>query len=276
MTPAAIPDRDPGGDTDPGTQTTRIGNPGGDADPETPTTRIGNPDRPDRRPRFRGRSGGNKVKGVDDVGSAMSKQYGSYSTIAHTSEAILELLRDRITERSDVVNVDRNEIELVSPDDVGAESDVRLGLYLYGIQEHRQVDQHHEVEIGGRTERPLALTLQYLMTAYPSTGGNDQTANSIDQQRVLGLAMQVMHQNAIIGKYELPEGMGDNKLSIALERQDIDRIEDLYHSMQDASLHPSVTYFVGPVVISGEDETPKYPSGERTGEWEVSFTPSDT
>ena len=205
----------------------------------------------------------------------MSQTYGSYSTIAHTSEAILELLRDRITERGDVVNVDRNEIALTSPADVGSDSDVRLGLYLYGLQEYRPMSNssqsiRRDPDPETTTERPLALSLHYLMTAYPSTGGNDQTANSIDQQRVMGLAMQVLHQNAIIGTYELPEPMGKNHLAINLEHQDIDRIEDIYHSLQDASLHPSVTYHVGPVLISGTDQTPAY-AAERTVEWEMGF-----
>lgn len=206
----------------------------------------------------------------------MSGPYGSYSTIAHTSEAILELLRDRITDRGDVVNVDRNEIALVSPADVGSDSDVRLGLYLYGVREWRPMSNskqaaHRDPDRSGGDDRPLALSLEYLMTAYPSTGGNDVTANSIDQQRVLGLAMQVLHQHAIIGKYELPDPMGENHLTINLERQDIDRIEDIYHSLQDASLHPSITYHVGPVLISGSDQTPQY-DAERAVEWEMGFS----
>lgn len=217
---------------------------------------------------------------MERVGWSMSqhqgRRFGSYSTIAHTSEAILELLRDRIAGRDDVVNVERNEIALVSPADVGNESDIRLGLYLYGIREFRQMSNSKQQvrrnpDPEEDDERPLALSLEYLMTAYPSSGGNDETANSIDQQRVMGLALQVLHQNAIIGKYELPSAMGENYLTINLERQDIDRIEDIYHSLQDATLHPSVTYHVGPVLITGKNEAPSYPSGDRTKGWEMGF-----
>ena len=52
----------------------------------------------------------------------------TYAAIAEASETLVELLRDRVAERSDVISVDRSEIALVSPDDVGADSDVRLSV----------------------------------------------------------------------------------------------------------------------------------------------------
>lgn len=184
----------------------------------------------------------------------------TYTAIADASETLLELLRDEITARSDVVDISRNEIALMSPTDVGGDTDVRLTLTLYGIAENsklknvaNQADDLHSVR-----DAPLALDLHYLLAAYPSSGGNDPSANTLDQHRVLGLAMQIMHDNAVLGPEDQLGSLGDGQLLIAINEGEIkeamQNINDIWYSIQDATLQPSATYTVGPLTIESDVE----------------------
>ena len=58
---------------------------------------------------------------------------GSYAVIAETGEALVELLRTRIQERTDAISVDRETIVLASPNYIEEDSDVRLSLFLYTV-----------------------------------------------------------------------------------------------------------------------------------------------
>lgn len=186
---------------------------------------------------------------------------GSYSAIADTSETLVELIRDRINTRSDVVNLDRNEVALVSPEQVGGDSDVRLSLYLYSVTKNTVMNNNNRRAIDDETMRdpPLALDLEYLMTAYPSQGGNDETANTIDQQRVLGLAIQILRDNAVLGREDLQGSLGERDLHITMEQENVGTVTNIWNTFQDTPLHPSITYTVSPVLIDStvEEEVPR-------------------
>jgi hypothetical protein len=175
----------------------------------------------------------------------------SYAAIADASETLVELLRDRITERSDVVSVGRSEIALVSPDDVGADSDVRLSLFLYDVSANPVLKNQQDVplESGGRKETPLALDLRYVLTAFPAQTGGDDTATSLDQQRILGLAMQVFYDNSILGPDQLPASLADRDLQINMVEESLQAMSDVWTSFGETAMQPSVTYEVGPVLI---------------------------
>jgi hypothetical protein len=179
-----------------------------------------------------------------------------YAAIAETSETLVELLRDRIDERGDVVAIDRSEIALVSPADVGADSDVRLSVCLYDVTEnHVLKNQQRTVVDETRTrDPPLALDLRYLLTAFPSQSGSDETANTLDQQRVLGLAMQVLREHAILGPDELPSSLADNEIRVAREDESLQTVTDIWSTFGDTGLQPSVTYQLSPVFIDATTE----------------------
>jgi hypothetical protein len=174
-----------------------------------------------------------------------------YAAIAEASETLVELLRDRIDERSDVVAIDRSEIALVSPDDVGADSDVRLSVFLYDVTENDVLKNEPPTVVDEKRTRdpPLALDLRYLLTAFPSQSGSDETANTLDQQRVLGLAMQILHEHAILGPDELPASLAETEVQITLEDESLQGFTDVWSSLGDVSLQPSVTYQLSPVLI---------------------------
>jgi hypothetical protein len=179
-----------------------------------------------------------------------------YAAIAQASETLVELLRDRITERGDVVALDRSEIALVSPDDVGADSDVRLSVFLYDVTENEVLknERRRVVDETHTKEPPLALDLRYLLTAFPSQSGSDETANSLDQQRVLGVAMQVLRAHAVLGPDELPASLADNEIQITREDESLQAITDLWSTFRDSPLQPSVAYELSPVLIDAPSD----------------------
>lgn len=179
-----------------------------------------------------------------------------YAAIAEASETLVELLRDRIDERGDVVAIDRSEIALVSPADVGADSDVRLSVYLYDVSEnHVLKNQGRTVVDETRTrEPPLALDLRYLLTAFPSQSGSDETANTLDQQRVLGLAMQILRENGRLGPDELPASLAETDVQITLEEESLQAVSDLWSTFGDTTFQPSVCYEFSPVLIDPTTE----------------------
>jgi hypothetical protein len=181
---------------------------------------------------------------------------GTYAAIADASETLVELLRDRITERSDVVSVAPTDIALVSPANVGADSDIRLSVYLYDVTQNVILQNEGPTTVDTDRERdpPLALDLRYLLTAYPSQSGSEKTANTLDQQRVLGLAMQVLADNAILGPDELPESLADTDLQVTLEEESVQAVTDVWTTFQNTPLQPSVTYQVSPVLIESTTE----------------------
>lgn len=181
---------------------------------------------------------------------------GSYDAIAVASETLVELLRDRIAERGDVISVNRSEIALVSPDDVGADSDVRLSVFLYDVVENSVMKNQRveQADAGTKPQTPVVLDLQYLLTAFPSQSGGDETTNTLDQQRVLGLAMQVLHDNSHLGADELPASIADTDIQITLENEGFGALTDVWTSFRDTALQPSVAYQFGPVVIESRTE----------------------
>jgi hypothetical protein len=193
----------------------------------------------------------------------------TYAAIADASETLIELLRDRMTDRSDVVSIDRSEIALVSPDDVGADSEVRLSVFLYDVTENGVLKNQEppNVESGVRRDPPLALDLRYLLTAFPSQSGGDETANTLDQQRILGLAMQVLYDNAILGPDELPSTLAETDVKITLEEESLGAFTDVWNTFRDAALQPSVTYQVSPIMIDGTAEDHFERVTEKTSEY---------
>lgn len=176
---------------------------------------------------------------------------GGYTAIADASETLVELLRDRIAERSEVIDVDRTDIALVSPDEVEGDSDVRLSVYLYGIEQNSVMSNADRRAVDEDTfqDPPIALDLYYLVTAFPSRGANDETASRVDQQRLLGLAMQVLNDNAIVAEEDLVGSLADDELHVSLEEVSLDAITGIWSTFQGTPLHPSVAYHVSPVLI---------------------------
>jgi hypothetical protein len=188
----------------------------------------------------------------------------SYAAIAEASETVVELLRNRIGERSDVISVDRSEIALVSPADIGADSDVRLSVFLYDVTENSAMKNPgaRPPDAGTKRQAPVAVDLRYLVTAFPSGSGGDETSNTLDQQRVLGLAMQVIHDNSHLGADELPASLAERDIQITLEEQPTGEVADIWSTFPETPVQPSVSYRLSPVLIDSRSEKAVEPAAE--------------
>lgn len=180
----------------------------------------------------------------------------SYAAIADVSESLVELLREEITDRADVVSLDRSEIALVSPADVGSESDVRLGLYLYRLGTNGTHSTAARTEVAPDTMRdpPLALDLRYLLTAYPRATETDPSAETLAQQRLLGLAMQTFHDNAVLDDDRLRGSLGETPLNVSLESSSHEAFTALWSTFTETPYQPSVSYHVRPALIESHNE----------------------
>lgn len=183
---------------------------------------------------------------------------GSYAVIAETSETLVELLREDIRRRTDAIDVDRNRIVLTSPNDIEDDDDVRLSLYLYGVEkndvlntETRTYDEEEETA----RDPPLALDLQYLLTAYPAGSGGDPTAERIDQHRLLGLAIQTLNDRSIIDGAEFGGERFDRDVSITFQTEtSADAMDIWWNAVSDTPYHVSIAYTVSPVLVDSRLE----------------------
>ena len=192
---------------------------------------------------------------------------GSYAVIAETSETLVELLRERIRGRTDAIDVDRNRIALASPNEIEDDSDVRLSVYLYSMSkndvlntETRQYDQDSEVA----SDPPLALDLHYLVTAYPAGGNGDLTAGTMDQQRLMGLAVQTLNDTGIVDGTEFGRTRFDSDVSITLQTDTTEEAVDIwFNAVVEKPDFLSVAYTVSPVLVDSRAEEELPPVDQR-------------
>jgi hypothetical protein len=176
-----------------------------------------------------------------------------HSAIADVGGTIVEMLRDRL-EALDSPVVARDEVALASPADVGegAGTTPRLTLYLYRVQENEHLKNAERQAITPDTRRnpPLALDLYYLLTAHPSGtgGGNGGVDRSAEQHVVLGRAMQVMHDNAVLDGSAL-RGTLAEEVRISPYPETTNDVVGIWSTFADRPYRPSVAYLVSPVLI---------------------------
>jgi len=197
----------------------------------------------------------------------------AYTAIADVSATLLGLLRDQFAARDDVFSMDEAAVSLVAPDEVDEESETRLSLSLYRIEENasmKNTDLGHTGDPNVSQEPPLVLDLYYLVTAYP--GSADGTAATVEQQRVLGLAMQTFHDNAVLSGEQLTGSLdAEAELQLSLVNTSVDELTGLWTTYPDASFQPSVVYHVGPILIDSRQREEITPVTDR--ETSVDRTP---
>ena len=172
---------------------------------------------------------------------------GDYRAIADVGETLITLLRDNM---SDLVNPDS--IVLLSPAEVEDQS-IRLTLFLYSIMENPHM-KNQEMRTLSPTELgypPLTLDLYYLLTAYASTQIPDRTEQTLEQHRILGRAMRIFYDNAILGGTILQgslEGTSE-ELRIVLNSISLDDLTKIWSAFQEEGYRLSVSYLVTPTNI---------------------------
>ena len=92
----------------------------------------------------------------------------------------------------------------------------------------RNMDMPRQVRPGETGSPPLSLNLYYLITAY---GRDDVDGNALSH-RVLGGAMSVLHDHAVLGAQEIASALANNDLAEQIERV---RISPLSMSVEEMS-----------------------------------------
>jgi hypothetical protein len=176
-----------------------------------------------------------------------------YDVVEEVSKVLRKLLTDKMMELG--VNAS---ISFIAPGDkfVGtSQHKQRINLYLYHVKESAAFKNLPYMHTSGSSDSllsypPLSLSLFYLVTPYYE----DETVEDIQLilQRLLGVAMRVMHEYSIVPDvYLAPYKLKDSKekLKITINPLSFEEISKIWTSL-DQSLRLSVSYEVSIVQIT--------------------------
>lgn len=174
---------------------------------------------------------------------------GGYTAVADLGASLLRLLRDNLTPdpvpRPDLIG-------MASPRDAG---DLALSLFLFNIKENGEARRTNMQDRGGVLQYPpQALDLYFLMTAHSSA---DRLTRSLDEQWILGRAMQLLYDNAVIRSPYLEGTLaeGGETIRISLESLEGDELMKLWQ-FGDLPYKLSVVYRIGPVMLDSNRSKP--------------------
>lgn len=175
------------------------------------------------------------------------------TAIADAGETLVDLLIDQMD-----ASVNDKQVVLSSPERVKDNDTVRLTVYLYDVSQNAHMQNKEPPLPPDATVRPgdpLRLDLRYLVTAYPSTGNGDETANTAAQHEVLGDAMRVLNDNPVVAGTDLAGAFeGDDALYVSEAEEAMDTVVSVWNTFGDRPYRPSVAYLVTPVVIDSAHE----------------------
>ena len=182
----------------------------------------------------------------------------TYSAIADVSNVLIELLAANADERSPI---DSSRIKLASPADIDSLSSVDIALYPYHIETDAAMGSGSRPVSGtSRQDRPLALSIRYLVTAYAVDDGSDDDddggkTNPFKRQQRLGAVLQLFHDNSRIEAADAPGPLDQEQpLSISIVDESVDERLSLWSQFADVSHQPSATIEVSPVIIESLNE----------------------
>ncbi|SIT58611.1 hypothetical protein BQ8794_50713 [Mesorhizobium prunaredense] len=151
------------------------------------------------------------------------------SGIGFVSQSLQNLLRSVITDAGPFVGT---QIDLRSPKELrlaGVQQAV-VSLWLYRASRVEDLVNAPPVRIPPNrlVQRPLPLNLTYLVTPLAK--------DTLTEQRLLGLAMQAMHDNALLGAdFLVPQlvDSGTRTLSVHLEPHSLEELTRIWHALQE-------------------------------------------
>lgn len=173
------------------------------------------------------------------------------SGIGYVTQSLQALLRASITNSGPLAGTD---IDLRSPREIvhTGHNPTVVSLWLYRVKRHDDlVNAPPVVRPDGRISlRPLPLDLYYLVTPIaPSV---------LTKQRLLGLAMQALHDQARVGaEFLRPELLDEppGAISVHLEPQTLEEATRVWHALHEP-YDLSVTYMVQYVPIASATSRP--------------------
>lgn len=167
-----------------------------------------------------------------------------YAGIGHVSQTLQDTLRAAITAAGPFAGT---VVDLRSPKDIAAPAGATmiLSLWLYRVRRFDDLENAPpRIGADGRLRRaPLPLVLHYLLTPL----ANDE----LNRHRLLGAAMQALHDHARIGPEFLRpalQGEADGPLGIHLEQQSFEDSSRIWHALH-SPYQLSVSYFAQYVPI---------------------------
>lgn len=176
-----------------------------------------------------------------------------YKAIADVGETLIELLRDKMED----FGVARESIVLFSPGEIDSNDDIRLSLFLYQVIENAHL-RNQEMQVRDPktlTFPPLTLELYYMLTSHASSGEQDKTARSLDEHRVLGRAMSILYDNAVLKGSVLRGNLDENEeLHITITSLGFEDLTHIWTTFPNKPFRPSICYVVTPVRIDSERE----------------------
>lgn len=176
-----------------------------------------------------------------------------YTAIADVGETLIDLLRENM---GDLITNPAGSIVLISPGEIDGDDSVRLSLFLYQVVENAHLKNQEMQKIGSATLEypPLPLDLFYMLTSHPAAGISDKTERTKEEHSVLGRAMQVLNDNAILAGSALRGGLIENidELHITSNPLNLDDLTKIWSTFQDTPFRPSVCYRVQVIMIDSK------------------------
>jgi len=185
-----------------------------------------------------------------------------YTVLAAVGESLVRVLWQEIEFDAQVNGLidNENRISLESPADLVGDDSVRLSIYLYRIVEDASTKNQFPVQGNGAQLRqpPLSLDLFYLVT--PLVG------EPREQQIVLGKAMQVFYERAILEGSDLLGTLADSgeELTIILNPVSLEEGARVWQALE-MSYRLSVCYTVRVAMVDSTREQFLQPVLQKTG-----------
>lgn len=180
---------------------------------------------------------------------------GSPAAFTQLTTLLLDILRVRLTGGEDAL-VDGHQVKPLSPTAIDDDSNVRVGLYLHDVStDSGRASESPDIDDGHKIRPPLRLEAHYLLTAFPDSTLEEEANGILDQQEVLGAAMQAFHDNSVIEPDNVPPSIGDQQLTITHDDRDDAAVLDIWSTFPEVPKQPCATYRVGPVFIDSTQRT---------------------
>ena len=171
---------------------------------------------------------------------------GSYTVMADVSRSILELLKSNLVPEP-IKKVEN--IGVCAPNDRGNNI---LGLYLYNIDENPESRSMERIILDKEhyKDAPMSINLYYMLFAYSDT---DLSTRAVDEQRILGKAIQVLNENSQIEKEYLMGTLKETEETVSLSMINMSLEEKVrIWSLFNQPYRISAFYKVGPIFLESD------------------------
>jgi len=171
-----------------------------------------------------------------------------YTVIADVGETLIDLLRENMEDL-----ITPASIILSSPGEIETQDYPRLSLFLYQVVENAYLKNQERQASNSTTVLypPLTLDLYYMLTSYGSPQIADRTDRTIEEHKILGQAMRILYDNAILKGSVLRGSLAgtSEELRLTLHPASLEELNRLWNSFPDKPYKLSACYLVTPVKI---------------------------